>query len=109
MYFLLEQISVMRNGRLLVEENPNSLMGRFDTLILEDIVLQLCHGQENRETLELQTVVSKPNHGKFNSPRLCKFKDIPEIELQVPNSADQGEPDICCKIYYFKIIFLILF
>lgn len=36
----------MRNGRLLVEENPASLMERFNSEILEDIVVKLCRSQD---------------------------------------------------------------
>lgn len=36
----------MRHGRLLVEENPATLMTKFGATLLEDVILQLCHSQE---------------------------------------------------------------
>lgn len=39
-------VSVMRHGRLLVEENPQSLMARYGCDILEDIVVKLARSQE---------------------------------------------------------------
>ena len=50
------QIGLMRNGRLLGEDSPKNLMNKYNTYILEDIVIQLC----------LQDTSSKENGEKDN-------------------------------------------
>jgi len=36
----------MRDGKILVEQSPQTLYTMYNTIILEDIVLKLCHEDE---------------------------------------------------------------
>lgn len=45
-WFLLTQIGVMRKGRLLVEDSPETLLKLYESDLLEQVVLKLCRTDE---------------------------------------------------------------
>ncbi|XP_035706144.1 ABC transporter G family member 20 isoform X2 [Folsomia candida] len=42
-------VSVMRHGKLLVEEHPQALMEQYEMHILDNVILQLCRAQEDEK------------------------------------------------------------
>jgi len=53
----------MRNGRLLTEDTPKALMERYNTNVLEEIVIELCLKDTPEEDPE-------PSGGEPNGPKL---------------------------------------
>lgn len=55
----------MRNGRLIMEGSPESLMTKYDSRVMEDIVLKLCKDSETLNTVEIAHNES-PNNNESN-------------------------------------------
>jgi len=72
----------MRNGKLLVQRSPKSLMRQFNTSLLEDIVLTLCEEDASNNNPNSNSPISSSNSQMTNFSVLQRAKFYPPLELQ---------------------------
>ena len=57
-----DRVGLMRNGRILAEDNPLELMRMFNTTSLENAFLKLCQAEDR--TMKLKGIVFYKNHNR---------------------------------------------
>jgi len=74
----------MRNGKLLAEDSPAILMTRYNTYILEDIVIQLCLRDDSNDAGE--------NDGKV--PSRPESSKVLRLSSKTISASHLDEPDL---------------
>jgi len=113
-------VGMMRNGRLLTEDSPQSLMLNSGLVTLEDVFLKLCYqtGTNNPETSPLKVV--KPmlkNLPQQDYPILLSYerkgskvyKKHEKVSLkQISNYANHKSEKYTCQYLSFQILWALL-
>lgn len=89
------QIGLMRNGKLLAEDSPTNLMNKYNTSILEEIVVQLCLRDEAKQPEEEAEVIlnssaasQRTTSAHSNNASLLKFPvQAPDLN-SIPDKTD---------------------
>ncbi|XP_035706107.1 ABC transporter G family member 23-like [Folsomia candida] len=83
-----DKIGILRNGRLLVEENPQVLLDKFNTNLLENVVLDLCRKDEvsdsdqNNGAMLMKTEADHEQaHNDALTYDLARHMDLCDVEV----------------------------
>lgn len=91
----LNQIGLMRNGILLAEDSPQTILARYEVASLEDAFLQLCmkHGVSDEADQNLRHVKAVNNQITDGSEKIAARDSAP---VKRRNSIDSDKSDTCC-------------
>nr|XP_022320004.1 ABC transporter G family member 23-like isoform X2 [Crassostrea virginica] len=95
-----DKVGLMRNGRLLAEDSPNTLMNLYKEDSLETIFLKLCHADQNTLNMNLKDEnqqPKKPQMKMVNSTQDPVMETTPLLQQRSQNIEDyiQNSPEKC--------------
>ncbi|XP_078325749.1 ABC transporter G family member 23-like isoform X2 [Crassostrea virginica] len=95
-----DKVGLMRNGRLLAEDSPNTLMNLYKEDSLETIFLKLCHADQNTLNMNLKEEnqqPKKPQMKMVNSTQDPVMETTPLLQQRSQNIEDyiQNSPEKC--------------
>jgi hypothetical protein len=101
----------MRSGRLLVEEEPNALMEKYNAALLKDVVLKLCLEDESGKPIKsIAPYERERNEGCMNVPsqknyarRSNQSKSNKQAESAITVSFKPKSDEVFPELFHEKV------
>ncbi|CAF3547196.1 unnamed protein product [Rotaria sp. Silwood1] len=83
-------VGLMRSGRMLAEDEPSSILNKYNQISLENVFLQLCYQDQNR--IQQHVSLNRTDGDKDTDiPNEIDNEEEPSIFLDVSNSRNERE------------------
>ncbi|CAF4912728.1 unnamed protein product [Rotaria sp. Silwood1] len=85
-----DRVGLMRSGRMLAEDEPSSILNKYNQISLENVFLQLCYQDQNR--IQQHVSLNRTDGDKDTDiPNEIDNEEEPSIFLDVSNSRNERE------------------